>query len=234
MKSVQKAQRLNGLPLYRTGSICAAVVAAFLMSGSITAAPTGEAMASASEQVAATVLLKGTVVDKTTGEPLINAVVKETKSGKAAATNLDGKFQLNVPADGVLEVSYIGYSTMTVPVNGRTDIEIKLDENTELLDEVVVVGYGAQKKVNLTGSVSSVDFDKSKSSRPMTTMAAALSGMSAGLNVMQTGGKPNSEGQHISIRGVGTLNNAGPLILCDGMEVSLNEVNQRRSQRVDP
>lgn len=225
MNSVQKAQRLNGLPLYRTGSICAAVVAAFLMSGSITAAPTGEAMASASEQVAATVLLKGTVVDKTTGEPLINAVVKETKSGKAAATNLDGKFQLNVPADGVLEVSYIGYSTMTVPVNGRTDIEIKLDENTELLDEVVVVGYGAQKKVNLTGSVSSVDFDKSKSSRPMTTMAAALSGMSAGLNVMQTGGKPNSEGQHISIRGVGTLNNAGPLILCDGMEVSLNEVN---------
>ncbi len=223
MKSIQEAQKFNGLPLRRTGGVCAAVVAAFLMTGNVAAAPAGAPVAA--EQASATVLVKGTVVDKTTGEPLINAVVKEKGTGKAAATNFDGEFQLNIPANGVLEVSYIGYATASVPVDGKTSIKIELDENTELLDEVVVVGYGAQKKVNLTGAVASVNFDDKETSRPMTTIAQALSGMTPGLNVMNTNGKPNSEGATIQVRGVGTLNSSGPLILCDGMEVSLNEVN---------
>ena len=103
--------------------------------------------------------------------------------------------------------------------------EIVLKDDTQALEEVVVVGYAAQKKVNLTGSVASLNFTDEKLSRPVTTIAASLSGMAAGVNVMNTSSQPNAEGSSILIRGVGTMNDAGPLILVDGMEMSLNEVN---------
>ena len=112
-----------------------------------------------------------------------------------------------------------------IVVGNKGAFEIVLKDDTQALEEVVVVGYAAQKKVNLTGSVASLNFTDEKLSRPVTTIAASLSGMAAGVNVMNTSSQPNAEGSSILIRGVGTMNDAGPLILVDGMEMSLNEVN---------
>lgn len=227
MKSKFKAMKSASGVSRRKGCVCAVAVSAMLMSANVQAAapsaPTS--MPSAAAVAAAKITVQGTVTDAANGEPLVNAIVKVKNSSSGTTTDLDGRFTLSVAADAVLEVSYVGYTSKEVMVDGQSLINVKLSENTELLDEVVVVGYAAQKKVNLTGAVASVDFDKSKTSRPMTTLGAALSGMSAGLNVMQTGGKPNSEGASVSIRGLGTLNNSGPLILVDGMEAGLTEIN---------
>ena len=139
---------------------------------------------------------------------------------------MDGKFTLEgVSADSKLSVSYIGYMAQEIVVGNKGAFEIVLKDDTQALEEVVVVGYAAQKKVNLTGSVASLNFTDEKLSRPVTTIAASLSGMAAGVNVMNTSSQPNAEGSSILIRGVGTMNDAGPLILVDGMEMSLNEVN---------
>ena len=110
-------------------------------------------------------------------------------------------------------------------VGNQSVLDIRMMSDNELLDEVVVVGYGSQKKVNLTGSVATVNFDDKTLSRPVTTLASTLSGMVAGLNVMQTSSKPNSESSTLRIRGTGTLNDSAPLVLVDGMEMSLNNVN---------
>ena len=100
-----------------------------------------------------------------------------------------------------------------------------MKEDSQALDEVVVVGYGTQKKVNLTGSVSSVDFTEQAASRPITNVSSALGGLSAGLQVMQSKGNPTDDGATIRVRGTGTLNNASPLVLVDGMEASMDAVN---------
>ena len=140
---------------------------------------------------------------------------------------MDGKFTLEgVSADsktfGILYRLH-GPRDCSGVIKGL--FEIVLKDDTQALEEVVVVGYAAQKKVNLTGSVASLNFTDEKLSRPVTTIAASLSGMAAGVNVMNTSSQPNAEGSSILIRGVGTMNDAGPLILVDGMETSLNEVN---------
>lgn len=120
--------------------------------------------------------------------------------------------------------TYIGMETKEVPFQG-TPLRVVLKDDTKVLDEVVVVGYGSQKKVNLTGSVATVNFSDETLSRPVTTVSAALSGMAAGLNVMTTSSKPNSESASVLIRGNGTLNDSSPLILVDGMEMDLNQIN---------
>lgn len=165
----------------------------------------------------------GTVTD-VTGEPLIGVSVQLKGTTTGAITDIDGNFSLSGKTGDVLVFSYIGMVTQEVTYKG-SPMKVVLQEDAQALEEVVVVGYGTQKKVNLTGSVSSIKFDDETLSRPMTTVSSALSGMSAGLNVMQTSSKPNSEGSSITIRGVGTMNDASPLILVDGMEMSLNEVN---------
>ena len=168
--------------------------------------------------------ITGQIVDKM-GEPIIgaNIVVKGTTNG--TISGMDGSFSLSVPDNAVLEISYIGYLTRDIPVAGQSHLSIEMSEDTQSLDEVVVVGYGAQKKVNLTGSVATINLADETMSRPVTTISSALSGMAAGLNVMQTTAKPNSEGASVQIRGTGTLNDSSPLILVDGMEMSLNEIN---------
>lgn len=102
---------------------------------------------------------------------------------------------------------------------------------SQILDELVVVGYGVQKKVNVTGSVSTVDYEELSQSRPATTTSGLLQGVSAGLYVSQTSGKPGSEGVSMRIRGVGTLNDAAPLVIVDGFEGTINNVNRRISPR---
>ena len=125
----------------------------------------------------------------------------------------------------MLEFSSLGFENTTVKLgNKTTGVSVQMRDDNKLLNEVVVVGYGTQKKVNLTGAVSSVDFTKEES-RPVTTATQALAGMAAGVQVLQGSGRPNSEGFGINIRGIGTLNNASPLVLVDGMEMDLSTVN---------
>lgn len=164
------------------------------------------------------------MVKDANNEPLVgvSVVIKGTTTG--VVTDLNGNFSLSGKMGDIVQFSFIGMVSQEHTFNG-TSIQVVMQDDSKMLDEVVVVGYGTQKKVNLTGSVSTVDFEDQALSRPVTTVANALSGMAAGLNVMTTGAKPNEERANISIRGTGTLNTSSPLILVDGMEMELNQIN---------
>ena len=110
-------------------------------------------------------------------------------------------------------------------MDNKTIINVTLLPKSESLEEVVVVGYGVQKKANLTGSVSTVNFDQEMSSRPIANASSAMAGLSAGVQVQQSSGKPGSNGATIRIRGTGTLNSNNPLVLVDGIEWDMNNVN---------
>lgn len=166
----------------------------------------------------------GTVSDEE-GEPLIGAsVIVEGASG-GVITDIDGRFNIQALPGQTLCVSYVGYTPENVKVGTATDYKIILKSADTALDEVVVVGYGVQKKVNLTGSVASVDYASQAESRPIATAGQALAGASAGVNVLTASGKPGSEDTTLRIRGIGTLNNSAPLILVDGFEAPITAVN---------
>lgn len=178
---------------------------------------------------AQTVTVTGTVYD-TTDLPIIGATVRVLGvEGKGVATNLDGEFRIEgVPADATLRFSYIGMKTLDVPLDGRTAINVVLEPDTELLDEVVVVGYGTQKKVNLTGSVATVD-TKTLEARPVQNIGQALQGVVPGLNlgVTNSGGALDSR-MSFNIRGAGTIGDgsaASPLVLIDGTEGDLFSIS---------
>lgn len=169
--------------------------------------------------------IKGTVVDET-GEPIIGANVVEKGTTNGVITDFNGEFTLNVPLNCTVQISYIGYVTKDIKVTSATNIlAIKLVEDSETLDEVVVVGYGVQKKVNLTGAVASVDFEEQTKSRPITTVSSALAGLSPGLQASSGSAMPGEDNTTLRVRGVGTMNTASPLVIIDGMEGSLNAVN---------
>lgn len=176
-----------------------------------------------------TITVRGTVLDNT-GEVVIGATVMLVEDkAKGTLTDIDGKFALpGVPANGTLRISYVGYKTVEVPINGQSSITITLQPDTELLDEVVVVGYGTQKKVNLTGSVSTVN-TKALEARPVKDLSQALQGTVPGLNlsVNNAGGALNSR-MSLNIRGAGTIgagSNSGPLVLIDGTEGDLYSIS---------
>lgn len=183
--------------------------------------PVSDALAALPQQAKKKV--SGTVEDAM--GPIAGANVIEKGTTNGTITDMNGSFNLDVSPNAVLVVTFIGYTEQQVSVGNQTSFTIKLKEDTQALDEVVVVGYGTQKKVNLTGSVSSVNFEEQALSRPITNVSNALAGLSAGVQVMQSSGNPGSDGSTIRIRGVGTLNNADPLVLIDGMEGSMDLVN---------
>ena len=172
---------------------------------------------------------KGTVVDSN-GEPVVGASVFAVSNGhkKGSVTDLDGNFEIDGIASGSsLTISYVGYKTQQVTWSGK-DLKVTLQESSEMLDNVVVVGYGTQKKVNLTGAVSVVS-SKALDSRPVTSVAQALQGEVPGLNfsVGNSGGSLNSR-MSMNIRGVGTIgegSNAAPLVLIDGSEGDLYSIS---------
>ena len=172
---------------------------------------------------------KGTVVDSN-GEPVVGASVFAVSNGhkKGSVTDLDGNFEIDGIASGSsLTISYVGYKTQQVTWNGK-DLKVTLQEGSEMLDNVVVVGYGTQKKVNLTGAVSVVN-SKQLESRPVTSVAQALQGEVPGLNfsVGNSGGSLNSR-MSMNIRGIGTIgsgSNAAPLVLIDGSEGDLYSIS---------
>ena len=162
--------------------------------------------------------VKGLIVDQK-GEPVIgaNILVKGTTIG--STTDLDGKFAIeNVPENSVLVVSYIGYLTKEIQVGNKKTFKIVLEEDQQTLNEVVVVGYGTMKKSDITGAISSVSQDK-LTSQPVANVSSALQGLATGVSVTSNSGSPGS-GSTIRIRGVGTVNDAEPLYVVDGMPVT--------------
>jgi|GEM_PF-2472501 len=144
---------------------------------------------SVSAQTGATINVRGTVQD-VAGEPIIGANILIQGTTTGTITDYDGNFMIQVPSDAILEVSYIGYVPQTIPVNNRTTINIILQEDTELLDEVVVIGYGSVRKDDATGSVVAVDatsLNKGLATNP----SDMLAGKVAGLSIISSGGAPN-------------------------------------------
>lgn len=172
------------------------------------------------------------IVTDALNESIIGANVVEEGTTNGTITDLDGKFTLQVAPDATIVITYIGYIEQKIPVGNQSTFTITLKEDSQNLEEVVVVGYGVQKKVNVTGSVSSVNFEELSQSRPLTNVSTALAGMSAGVQVMQSSGQPGEDGANIRIRGVGTLNNAAPLIIIDGMEGVLDAVSPQDIESV--
>lgn len=156
------------------------------------------------------------VVNDTNGEPLIgvNVSVKGTTIG--IITDIDGKYTLEIPAKATIVFSYIGYRTQEIPVGNQSTINVTLNEDTQNIDEVVVVGYGVQKKETVTGSVSTLkggDLMKS----PVSNLSNAIAGKMSGVVTYQRSGEPGNDGATIRIRGSNTLGNNDPLIVIDGV-----------------
>ncbi|HMI02052.1 MAG TPA: TonB-dependent receptor plug domain-containing protein, partial [Pedobacter sp.] len=170
------------------------------------------------------ILIKGKVTDEN-GGPLPGASVKIEGSAAAATTNSNGEFAIEVPdQNSVLLVSYLGYEIASIKVGNETFLNISLKPQKLDLNEVVVVGYGTQKKVNLTGAVSMVS-GKDLATRPMGQTSAALQGMAPGVTVRQSSGRPGSDGGTIRIRGIGTITDPNPLVMIDGIEGSINNID---------
>ncbi|QTO25700.1 MULTISPECIES: TonB-dependent receptor [unclassified Bacteroides] len=166
----------------------------------------------------------GIVTDEA-GEPLVGVSVLVKGTTLGSITDLKGRFSLDVPEGSTFEISYIGYKTQIVKAE-RTPMNIVLKEDTQKLDEVVVVGFGTQKKVNLTGAVSAVTGDDI-SKRPVANAAILLQGQIPGLRVNQGLGQPGGEGTSFRIRGQGTFSSAGsdPLILINGVPGSMTNLD---------
>ncbi len=165
--------------------------------------------------------VSGQVVDATSGESLpgVNITVQGTTSG--TTTDIDGNYEITVPSDATLVFSFVGFQRAEIPVEGRSTINVELQESTAALDEVVVVGFGTQRRADVTGAVSSVSASELEE-QPLTNTELGLQGISPGLTVEYEGGQPGEENAVTRIRGTGTLNNANPLVLVDGVEQSLS------------
>lgn len=167
--------------------------------------------------------VKGRVTDKS-GEPIIGANVLQIGAvTNGTITDVDGNFELEVPDNARLKVTYIGYATQEVAVNGRSSLSISLREDSELLDEVVVVGYGTARKKDLTGAVSLVKGD-ALAQRRTTQLSSALQGAVSGVMVTRSDGAPESS-QQIRVRGITTLSTNDPLVIIDGVPGNIDHVN---------
>lgn len=160
----------------------------------------------------------GKVVDAN-GEPVIGATIKEQGTANGTITDFDGNFALDVADNAMLEVSYIGYKSQELQAVAGKMLSVTLREDTEVLDEVVVVGYGARKKETLTGSISKIDSEDFKTN-PAPNLTASLGGQLPGLISINPSGQPGADSNKLIIRGLGTLGDNTPLIIVDGIESS--------------
>ncbi|MDP4289618.1 MAG: TonB-dependent receptor [Bacteroidota bacterium] len=171
--------------------------------------------------------VKGTVISAKTLETLIGVSIKEKGTSNATITDINGAFSISVSSpNAILEISYIGYEKQEVEVNNNSLLTIKLVEFMKTLDEVVVVGYGTQKKETVTGSIASVK-TQDLVQTPVSNISNALVGRISGLSALQSSGEPGDNAATIMIRGVGTLNTSGqsPLVIIDGVESSFSILN---------
>lgn len=163
------------------------------------------------------------------GEPIIGASVKVKGSTGGTVTDIDGKFTLDAPAGAELEISSIGYLKQVV--KAKANVAIVLKDDSQTLDELVVVGYGVQKKENLTGAVASMNAEK-LATRPVSSLSSALAGEMAGVTAVQTSGAPGSQNASITVRGKNSVNAASPLVIVDGVPGSMNVLNPAEIESV--
>lgn len=176
--------------------------------------------------------VKGRIIDAS-GQPVIGATVVIKGTANGVITDFDGYYILtNVPVNSTLQISYIGYRSATIVVTGQTLKNITLREDTKALEEVVVIGYGTQRKADLTGAVANVNAEK-LNTQSNSTIGQALQGKIAGVEIVSQGGAPGS-GTRIMVRGIGTLNNAAPLYIVDGMYMSnIDHINPSDIESID-
>ncbi|MCC8408211.1 TonB-dependent receptor [Mucilaginibacter sp. UR6-1] len=189
---------------------------------------------STAENASNQILVKGRVIDSV-GQPLIGVTVRLQGSNVATTTDVNGAFSINAQVNGVLEFTYIGFEKKLVTITGDQPVNVTLSALPSALGEVVVVGYGTSKKVDLTGSVANVKGTDIQN-LPVTTAAQALEGRASGVNIVRNDGSPGAA-PSIRIRGTGTLNDANPLIVIDGVPTSnpdaLNDINPNDIASVD-
>lgn len=173
----------------------------------------------------------GTVTD-VNGEPIIGANIRIKGTTTGTITDIDGNFSIEAEPQSVIEVSYIGYLTQETVINNQKSIRFLLKEDTKTLDEVVVIGYGVQKKADLTGSVANINTEK-LNTQSNANIGQALQGKIAGVDIVSQGGAPGS-GTRIMVRGIGTLNNASPFYIVDGMYMnSIDHINPNDIASID-
>lgn len=173
----------------------------------------------------------GTVTD-VSGEPIIGANIRIKGTTTGTITDIDGNFSIEAEPQSVIEVSYIGYLTQETVINNQKSIRFLLKEDTKTLDEVVVIGYGVQKKADLTGSVANINTEK-LNTQSNANIGQALQGKIAGVDIVSQGSAPGS-GTRIMVRGIGTLNNASPLYIVDGMYMnSIDHINPNDIASID-
>lgn len=173
----------------------------------------------------------GTVTD-VSGKPIIGANIRIKGTTTGTITDIDGNFSIKAEPQSVIEVSYIGYLTQETVINNQKSIRFLLKEDTKTLDEVVVIGYGVQKKADLTGSVANINTEK-LNTQSNANIGQALQGKIAGVDIVSQGGAPGS-GTRIMVRGIGTLNNASPLYIVDGMYMnSIDHINPNDIASID-
>ena len=163
-----------------------------------------------------TIKIKGTVLDEK-GDPIIGASVAVKATKIIGITDINGNFVLNVPANATLKISYIGYSVKEMKLQENKPLKIQLEQDTKTLSEVVVVGYGEQKKVSVVGSISTTS-GKELTKSPVGSLGTAMTGRLNGVITVQESGIPGGETPRINIRGISTLNDASPLVIVDGVE----------------
>lgn len=189
------------------------------------AAEPGEMLPGVYSTTQQSTLVKG-IISGSDGFPLIgvNIIIKGT--GQGTITDIDGQFSINAVPGTILQISYIGYLTQEVTVIAGKDLMITLLEDSQLIDEVVVVGYGTQKKANLTGAVSSVNFNE-VATTPVANTTNMLQGRLPGVMLTNNGGQAGNDTPEIRIRGVGTLSdNNDPMVLIDGVESDVSQISQ--------
>lgn len=176
-------------------------------------------------------IISGHVKDEQ-GLPIPSVSVSLAGTQQGTTTDVNGAYKINAPQNATLVFSFLGYEKTTIKVTGSWDGNVVMTEDKKArnLNEVVVVAYGTQKKANLTGSVSAIG-SKELQNRPVTNLNDALQGTMAGVTVTTTGGQPGSTG-NINIRGIGTLNNANPMVVIDGIIGSLSDVNPNDVQSI--
>ena len=178
---------------------------------------------SAASVFAQNVTVKGKVTDSR-GEPVVGAsVMLSSNQSVGALTDLDGNYSISVPSNSSLVFSCIGYATQTIAVSGRAVIDVVFEEDTEFLDETVVIGYGTQKKRLLTGATINISGDDILKQSTTNALGALYSSV-PGVNLVQSSGGPGA-GYSITVRGLGTTGSASPLVVIDGVASSMNSLN---------
>jgi TonB-linked SusC/RagA family outer membrane protein len=178
-----------------------------------------------------TITVSGTVRDSSDTNTLIGVSVSVVGSTQGIQTDINGKFTLNVPSNGTLLFRYIGYEPKRVSVNGDTKINVFLSSNTKGLDEVTVVAFGTQKKLSVTGSISSIQTREIKQS-PAANLAVTLAGRLPGLTSIQKSGEPGRDLTQLYIRGQGTINGQSPIVLVDGVERDLTYIDPNEVENI--